>query len=172
MNRFRITLPDRLRELPDFTPPPGGWGRLVERLDGDRPRRRPRLAMPMALAASLLVAVTVALLVPRPPATVGAAPNHEVAQLMQQSQSLEQELQRVRPQVPVWNGHMAATAAHLRHDVALVDLQLSYTSARENPADAQRLWRDRVTLMSRLVQTHREATLTPVSYQVAVQESL
>jgi hypothetical protein len=159
--RYRISLPDRLKGLPDFDPPPGGWSRLVNQMERKPPRRRRRVIAPLALAASVVVAVTVAWLTPAKP-TVDPA-STQVALLMQESQQLEGKLAAVRPQVTVWNGRLAATTASLRNDLAVVDLQLSYAQDSTNPQAVQRLWQNRVSLMSRLVQTHEEATLNPAS---------
>lgn len=156
-----VTLPERLKRLPDFEPRPGGWARLVNQLERRPPPRRRVALAPLALAASVLAAVGVAWLLPTDQ-IVPVVDDGVVAQLMQQSQHLEQTLQTVRPQVAVWDGRLAATAAHLRDDLAVVDLQLSYAS-NARPAAVERLWQNRVALMTQLVETHRGATLAPAS---------
>lgn len=160
MNR-RTSLPDRLKALPDFDPPPGGWSRLINQLERKPPRRARRALAPLALAATVVVALGAAWTLRTAP-VVAPAPT-EVARLMQQSQALENELARVRPQVSVWNGNLAATTAALRSDLAVVDVQLGYAQASSNPAGVQRLWQNRVSLMSQLVKTHEEATLNRAS---------
>jgi hypothetical protein len=170
---FKLSLPDRLRELPDFDPPAGGWMRLTERLE--RPAARYRPLLPLALAASISLALGLAALLPTSapdvPAPTPSKSATQVAALMQQSQVLEARLQSVRPQVMVWNGALADTAAHLKSDLAVVDLQLAYAGPKANPQAVQRLWQDRVALMSRLVQTHEEATLAPTRV-AALEQSL
>ncbi|HEX4896272.1 MAG TPA: hypothetical protein VFV11_08080 [Solimonas sp.] len=147
----------RLRALPPDEPPPGGWEALRTRLDPVRPpRRRAARLAPWALAASVLVALGLAWQPPAaPPAE--AAGEEELARLMAESQSLESQLAALRPEVPVWDGQLAAAAEDLESDLAVVDLQLNVADdAAQRP-----LWRNRVALMSQLVQTHRAAALQP-----------
>ena len=164
-------LNERLRSLPAFDPPPGGWARLAVRLD-EKNRRRPGYAL-LALAASIVVVVSIGLLSnvnheASAPVPVQVAGTNDVAKLMQQSRSLESTLAQVKPQVAVWNESSAAQAARLERQLAIVDLQLPYAES----GDAQRLWQDRVALMSRLLRTHEEAGLMPVSYNTAMENPL
>jgi hypothetical protein len=168
----QLDLSERLRSLPAFDPPPGGWARLSTRLDQSQNRRRPAYAW-LALAASVVAIVSIGLLptVNRDaasPAPVPVAATGDVARLMQQSRSLESTLAQVKPQVAVWDESSAAQAARLERQLAIVDLQLPYAQ----PHDAQRLWQDRVALMSRLLRTHEDAALIPVSYNVAMENPL
>lgn len=160
-------LGERLRRLPEYAPPAGGWERLQRRRS--RPRRWAMTAGGgLALAASLLLAVG---LWPqgRSPQTPnpGAFParNAQVAQLIRTSQQLERRLARVRPQVDVWDSVQEAQAQRLEKRLALLDLQLNYADS----AAAERLWRDRVTLMNALVDLHQEPAAMPglryASYQ-------
>lgn len=142
---------ERLRNLPDFDPPEDGWLRLQRRLPSPRRRAR-RLAGGLALAASLLVAVG-ALFAPQTGRIAGSGGDLELEHLMRRSQALEQDLARLRPQVAVWDERHAAAAQSIENRLAVVDLQLNYAE----PASARRLWRDRIALMSTLVQTHQGA---------------
>jgi hypothetical protein len=141
-------LSEALRELPAFDPPADGWLRLQHALQ-PRSRRR-RSPARFALAASVLAAVGVAMLLPR---TQVPVPDPELSRLMQQSRTLEQDLQRLRPQVVVWDGRYAATTTALENGIAVVDLQLNVAA----DAGARRLWQDRVTLLTQLVETHEAA---------------
>ncbi|HEY1077796.1 MAG TPA: hypothetical protein VGE51_13985 [Fontimonas sp.] len=158
------TLTEHLRALPDFDPPPEGWSRLQAQLEPAAPRRR-RRAAPLALAASVLTMIAAGWLaaptapLPEPaPLTSPAQTDTSdgaIAGLMARSRALESDLDQVRPQVVVWDGRFAATAQTLESRLAMVDLQLNHADAD----GARRLWQDRVALMSRLVETHRAASL-------------
>ncbi|ROH88775.1 hypothetical protein ED208_13255 [Stagnimonas aquatica] len=156
-----------LRELPELSPPAGGWARLSQRLDARQGRRRrARWAGGLALAASLLLALPQLPLL-RPSASDPApsrapARSAVVASLMQQSQALEQELATLKSETGVWNGALASNAASLQRDVALLDLQLSDLAfePQADQAAAQTLWRHRVRLLEQLVSAHAAPTLT------------
>ena len=163
-------LTEKLKNLPEFDPPAAGWPALQRRMDAQR-RERQRYYGGFALAASLLLAVGVGVLLPHAPqlpvsgtteaeAVAVAAPT-EVDQLKQRSRELERNLAQVQPQVQVWDTHLASETAGLERDLMLVDLQINHA---QEPESARRLWRNRVALMSQLVQTHRQAALMPVAY--------
>ncbi len=143
----------QLQALPDFDPPAGGWDTLRRQLDAAPGRRRRRRLGAWALAASLLASVGIGWQL-WPQAQPDRA-DTELSQLIAQSQRLERTLQRVRPQAVVWDARLAARAEGLENDLAVVDLQLNYAQ----DAARRRLWRDRVALMSQLVQTHQGAAL-------------
>lgn len=166
-------LEESLRSLPEIDPPPGGWTRLQRRLEEQRLVRRRRYGG-LALAASMLLAVGVGVLMPRTaavpvapsaspslPVAAKAAASDEVLRLKQRSRELEQRLAQVQPQVQVWDNRLAGETARLERDLLLVDLQINHA---QEPESARRLWRNRVALMSQLVQTHRQAALMPVAY--------
>ncbi len=164
------TLSEALKALPEFDPPADGWSRLQARLEPAVPRRH--RAAPLALAASVLTMIAAGWLVytPVPPPgspakNVIAAPTSDnaVAGLMARSRALESDLDRVRPQVVVWDGRLAATTQTLESRLAMVDLQLNHADADS----ARRLWQDRVALMSRLVETHQAASRGNRPQQVA-----
>lgn len=156
------TLPEQLRALPEFDPPPNGWSRLQARLEPAPIVRRRRRGAPLALAASVLTMIGAGWLAyspAPPPVSVQVAETETadaaVAGLMARSRALESDLETVRPQVVVWDGRLAATTQTLESRLAMVDLQLNHADA----AGARRLWQDRVALMSRLVETHEAASL-------------
>jgi hypothetical protein len=161
------SLGERLRALPAFTPPPGGWLALQRR----RQARRVRFAAAgggLALAASVLLAIGLVGLKPEPAPALGggfvAAPKTpEVAQLISRSQSLERRLSSARPQVAVWNAGRDERAALLEQHLRMIDAQLNFADAES----AKALWRDRVKLMDALVELHepQAPALQYASYQ-------
>lgn len=163
------SLGDRLRALPVYTPPAGGWNALSARMAAKR-RRFYAMSGGMALAASVVVAFVVGVLVPK----TGAGPSvnfisdanaGEVAQLIDRSQELERELASARPQVMVWTSGREARASVLEQRLRVIDAQLNYAGGRESAA----LWRDRVKTMNALVDLHKPQSQAPAlqyaSYQ-------
>jgi hypothetical protein len=154
------SLPARLRALPGFAPPPGGWARLQQRRQRQR-YRRAAAGTGLALAASLMVAV--GLVGYRPDPVPAPADEPSLQQLISHSQRLELQLARARPQVVVWDGRNAARAEILRQQLMAIDAQLDYAPAETS----EPLWRDRVQLMNALVELHRPEApaLQYASYQ-------
>ena len=171
-------LPERLRALPAYTPPPGGWRRLDERLNARR-RNYAVAGGGFALAASVLVAVGLVGLRPDPapqgaPGSRGAlvasaeparAPETSpaVAQLIGRSQALERQLASARTQVAVWNTGRDNRALWLETELRRVDARLAFAE----PKDAEALWDRRVQLMNALVNLHETEApaLQYASYQ-------
>jgi len=161
-------LPERLRALPAFAPPPGGWRSLEQRLAA----RRRHYAMAgggFALAASVLVAVGLVAL--RPDAEPAAATrvasaqsSPAVEQLISRSQALERELSSVRPQVAVWSTGRDNRATQLEQELRRVDAQINFADDRKS---IEQLWRRRVKLMNALVELHETEApaLQYASYQ-------
>ena len=164
------SLSERLRALPAFTPPPGGWARLNHR----RQQVRRRYAMAgggLAMAASVLVAIGLFAVNPNPPPkSFGGGgfaqqqSQREVAQLISRSQNLERQLSTARPQVAVWNSGQDTRARMIEQRLRIVDAQLNAT---DDAAISERLWRERVRLMNALVDLHEteEPALQYASYQ-------
>jgi hypothetical protein len=168
-------LPERLRALPAFTPPPGGWLDLNRRLHA----RRRNFAVAgggFALAASVLVAVGLVGMRPDLVAPTASTPSSApattvvasritpaVAQLISRSQALERQLSYVRPQVAVWNTGRDTRAMLFETELRRVDAQLNFAG----PQDAEALWRRRVQLMTALVDLHETEApaLQYASYQ-------
>ena len=176
-----INLPERLRALPDFDPPAGGWSRLSQRMQARR-RRFVAASGGLALAASVLAAIGLVNFrpastgpslngrtpaPPSAPASRSGAQTLEVAQLIDRSQRLERQLSQARPQVVVWNSGRASRAALLERKLARVDAELNYAQASNDTAAAERLWSDRVELMNALVELHQPEApaLQYASYQ-------
>lgn len=160
-------LPARLRALPAFAPPPGGWARLQSHRQAQR-RRVTMISGGFALAASVLVAVGLVGLRPdtasMPEANGVPAATPQVAQLIRRSQALERELSSARPQVAVWTSGRAENAAVLERRLRMIDAQLNFA---EGSGSAEQLWRERVRTMNRLVDLHdpQEPALQYASYQ-------
>ena len=167
------SLSERLRALPAFTPPPGGWARLNHR----RQQVRRRYAMAgggLAMAASMLVAIVLFVVDPNPAPSNGfagggfaasqPAAQREVAQLISRSQNLERQLSSARPQVAVWDAGQDTRARMIEQRLRIVDAQLNAT---DDAATSARLWRERVKLMNALVDLHEtnEPALQYASYQ-------
>ncbi len=166
-------LPERLRALPSFTPPPGGWLDLNRRLAA----RRRNFAVAgggFALAASVLVGVGLVGLRPgavAPPAATTAASraapatqvSPAVARLISRSQALERQLSSVRPQVAVWNTGRDTRALMLETELRRVDALINFAE----PQAAEALWSRRVQLMNALVELHETEApaLQYASYQ-------
>ena len=159
-------LPERLRALPAFNSPPGGWQRVESRLNARR-RRFVAAGGGLALAASVLVAVGLVSLRPEsaPPAVTIASSQSSpaVVQLITRSQALERELSSARPQVAVWNTGRDTRATLLEQELRRVDARLTFADAQS----AESLWRRRVKLMNALVELHEPGApaLQYASYQ-------
>ena len=174
-----LNLPERLRGLPDFDPPAGGWTRLSERKQARR-RHWVTAGSGFALAASVLVAVGLFNLLPPftgggregsapPPQSYPASGggSYEVAQLINRSQRLEHRLSQARQQVAVWDTRRASRAALLERALARVDAELDFPSTNDGADSTERLWSDRVELMNALVDLHQPEApaLQYASYQ-------
>ncbi len=146
MNPRDDGLGTRLRSLPVFEPPAGGWLALERR----RRRAAQRSLTGWAMAASILLAVVVGGWQLRS-FTTGTPATTTVASLESQSRDLERSLHQARQQTVVWDSAQAQRSAELESELALVDLQIGYA----DPKSAAELWRDRLSLMNELVETHR-----------------
>jgi hypothetical protein len=163
------SLGERLRALPSFTPPPGGWSDLNRRMRARRRQRYVAAGGGLALAASVLVAVALVGLkpdaVPNSGNSFAVAPvrTTEVAQLISRSQNLERQLSSARPQVAVWSSGRDARAAAIEQRLRVIDAQLNVADS----AAAAPLWRDRVKLMNALLELHQPEApaLQYASYQ-------
>jgi hypothetical protein len=139
----------QLKALPARRPARDRWPAVREEIRAAERSQRHRLGA-WGLAAAAGVA---ALLVFRPfwSGTVGAA---ELAQVKQQSATLETQLERYDPDGRVTSGQRAALAAALEDRIAVVDGELARlgdTAPQRGPAELVRLWQQRVDLMEQLV---------------------
>jgi len=158
-------LREKLRGLPVQSPQGDPWPHIVARAGATAEsaagrRGFPSPAWPLALAASVLVAVLAAVLWPasQPKAPVAVeldqpATRTATRELVAESQRLEQLLRSVSHQPRVVNVGTADTIAQLEDRIALLDYGLSLGAGTQlDPNDAEALWRQRVELMNSLVQ--------------------
>jgi hypothetical protein len=139
----------KLRELPELTPPPGVWERVLAaeqaRRDAWRFRRRAS-----ALAATVALTVIAVSYVVNVRSTAEAEASY--AALVAESARLERVLAELPAARPLMVGSTAGTIAGLEDRIAFVDAQLSYAAARDvAPLDRRALWGERIELMNALV---------------------
>ena len=164
MNQADAALAAALRALPQSAPQPDLWPELARALDRKRRPRAWRYLLPAALAAG----VALALLIPRSPtrdseaprvasvpATTSApdarnvtapAPDNEIEQLHERSETLERWIAAVAARAPQDSRDLMA-AVEVEDLIGLVDVQLG---GARGEADALPLWRRRVALLQDL----------------------
>jgi hypothetical protein len=144
--------PLNLGELPDLSPPPGIWNRVLEAERARRAARRfwVRTVAMAAVAAVVTVGLTAYFVnIPDAASEVDAT---SYAALVAESARLEQLLAELPASRPLMAGSTASTIVGLEDRIALVDEQLSYAAAEEiAPPYRQALWGERVELMNALV---------------------
>jgi anti-sigma factor RsiW len=138
----------QLKVLPARRPARDRWPAVREaiRVRGRNRRRRWGLW-------SLAVAAGVAALIVFRPFWSGQVDPADLAQVKQQSATLESELSRVAPEGRVMSGREAAVASLLEDRIALVDgelVRLGLPEAAAPVGDVLDLWRERVDLMRQL----------------------
>lgn len=143
-----------MRALPPHSPPRDRWPAVRESLVSARRRRRWGYAGWTSVAAAAGL-VLFAGLRTAPRSAAGASVPDEIASLVQESQQLERVLQSYSQPGRVITGGTAAAIAELEDRIARVDDGIDRAQvqavSQETVAD---LWRRRVTLMDRLVNTH------------------
>ena len=165
---------DRLRRLeaeiarlPPVTPPAAVWEAIQERTGG-RPRSWLQ-RFPLATAATVFLATALGIVLLDPvlsPQDEANGPQVQdpVAQLMLRSRSLESEL-FTRASAPTLGSNSSEQA--LLYGIADVDAQLNalYETGSRDPAERERLWRQRVALLESLADVQRgQAVLRPAIY--------
>jgi hypothetical protein len=158
---------DRLRALPPVASDGDvGWAAVQARLaTRERGLRRRTTAASAAAAASVATLALLAALrfqeSPTPPAAPAAA-STTVAELRARSQALEEVLAALPDRPAVAREATAVPIDTLESQVQWLDHQLS-TAADALPApQAEQLWRDRVEVMSSLVQLRYVEAQRPV----------
>ena len=165
-------LRERLRALPPAPPATAdGWAAVAARVAATRDRGgRTRRVAPLAAAASVAALALFAVLRWQPaPAPVPAASAPSATQarssldeLRSRSQALEAALSALPARPAVVRAGTALPIESLEAQVQWLDHQLLLADAGEPAADAERLWHDRVEVMSSLVQLrYVEAQLNP-----------
>ncbi len=160
---------ERLRKLPLADPQPHAWQPIQEKLaDREAAARRQLRVTRLAAAASVAALAVLAVVALRDRWRV--SPAHEpvavtapakttdpaaVEQLRERSVALEQVLAAMPARPAVERADVSMPIDTLEAQVQWVDHQLSLTGAGTGGAgrsDAERLWRERVEVMSSLVQ--------------------
>ncbi len=179
-----IRLKAELNALPPVTPDASVWEAIQERAGlpvGDQeagaatrapgPVARPAWLQrfPLATAATVFLATALTIMLWDPtsaPGTPDAGPQVQdpLAQLVLRSQRLESELvsRAAAPALTITTSEEA-----LVYGIADVDAQLNamYESGAINPAERERLWRQRVMLLESLAEVQRDrAVLRPAIY--------
>ena len=163
-----------LQELPELQPPPGVWKKILAEVQRDD-RREPKLLRHWSLGSAIAAGVAVlafmlistdpempvqiesGLVVAAPEGGSGvldAVPAEELgyALLAAESAQLERELNSIEYQPSLTNADTATIAVVLEDQIGYVDAQLTYASAnRLDSRQTETLWRERVDLMSTLV---------------------
>ncbi len=161
-----------LRALPGHDAASDGWQRMRAKIEARaRQRRLLRTIVPLAMAASVLVALGMNHALRRPAATalVGAQPptsatprvtrnNATLAQLQDHSMRLERWLAELRAGGAPLQGPSLASAVNLQDRIGLIDLQLA---APGDAGDRASLWRQRVRLLQDLAMLR--ASQSPLS---------
>jgi hypothetical protein len=143
-----------LRALPVQRPPRDRW--TVIRAQALR-ERRTRVFRRSGWGALAVAAAIAVLLGVRTVGVIGPTPavgQTELDALMQQSRALEESLRSYEPEGRILNARAAGIIADLEDRIALVDAGISQVTTRGAREDLIGLWRDRVDLMSALVNAH------------------
>lgn len=159
-------LKSELNALPPVTPDAAVWAAIQERTGKPSPWLQ---RFPVATAASVFLAAALTIMLWNPaaernPEATGPQIADPLAQLVLQSQRLESELltRAAAPAVTASSGEQA-----LLYGIADVDAQLNalYEAGQSDPAERERLWRQRVMLLESLAETQRSrAVLRPAVY--------
>lgn len=145
-----------LLAMPELTPPPVAWSSI--RVRESAGPTAPRSIMPVAAAASVLVAIAVAVLTTGRPQP-GAEPARvsvrvPLDSLVAENGRLEALLSQL-PESRTTRIGTAYTMAAIEDRLALVDDRITTVTLEPYaPEVAEALWRERVTLMNSLVQVH------------------
>lgn len=169
-----------LRNLPGRAPDARTWERIRARAAARQRRRRLLQAgLPLALAASLLIALGIGYSLhargPAPlagpakasPAKISVNQNGvTLAQLQSHSMRLEQWLGELRASGAPLQGPALASAVSLQDRIGLIDLQLA---APGTAGDRRALWRQRIHLLQDLAMLR--ASQSPLSGRPMMAES-
>ncbi len=175
LRRLRQTQ-QRLKDLPELTPPQGVWESVIAAVDADT-LRTTRIGWQWALRGAIAasVAVLALLIVSRgveipiqleigPSTIVGEmAPTNRIeeivgvpsyASLIAESASLDRALASIVYQPKVMRGSTLGMIADLEYQIAVLDDRLMMANQLNlNPQQKMALWRQRIDLMNALVYT-------------------
>ena len=145
-----------LRALPALQPPRDRWAGIRDAVVQERRGARWRHAGVVGLAAAAMLALFVGIQT----LTTGIVNSESTARvelrdLIAESQRLETLLHEVEREPRVMTGMTAATIADLEDRIAVVDEGIAQaTTSRYASTAVGQLWRERVSLMGTLVNTH------------------
>jgi hypothetical protein len=163
----KTTDPLGLRELGDIEPDYDGWGEIESALTAHQARRRTwrRVAGALAVAASLVLVVTITLQRPggmkqpqtSAPSAATLAANEasvpvqdDIGALITLSQTMEEQLKNMRQQTGSMPAESAIYVAEIEDLIAQVDGELNLTPGSVD------LWGQRVNLMLDLAQIYQQ----------------
>lgn len=139
----------QLKALPVRRPARDRWPVVRGAIRAEQKGRRRRWG-----AWSIAAAAGVAALLVFRPFWSGSVDAAELAQVKQQSATLEAQLQRYDPDGRVMSGRSATLAAVLEDRIAVIDgelAQLGATATQAHAAQLVKLWQQRVDLMQQLM---------------------
>jgi predicted nucleic acid-binding protein len=151
---------EKLLQLSEKTPPDHAWNAIQQSLN--QPASSTRFAKASAaLALTAVVAVSISLISIKnstdlqntnQPLQPVAMQSDDTAQLVAQSQELEEVLHQLPRRPSIQRVAIAAAIDDLETSIQLVDAQLSSVDAAAiSKAQSEQLWRQRVELMTSLV---------------------
>lgn len=181
-------LRDAMRALPELTPPPGAWQRIIANVEPaaateGASMRLWRVGAVVAAALAVVAVLSLAYLPEPTKPTLGMAPpstapsevqedaplleameTSSYVALVEESVRLEQMLAGMPYQRPVMRAGTASTIAVLEDRISFIDGQLTLAALEGvEPPKRQALWRERVDVMNALVQV-RFAQAQPFPY--------
>lgn len=136
----------QLKALPARRPARDRWPAVRAALRAERSRRR-RVWSGWSLAAAAAIAGVLLLR----PAGDGSALHAQLAEVKQESATLERELERFNVDSCVLSGRAAAILAMLEDRIMAVDRDLARRNRQPRDPALVRLWQERVDLMRELV---------------------
>lgn len=143
--------PLNLKNLPTSGPPDDLWPSIAAALDQapKRPARSYRRYLPIAAAASLVVAVVAATLFesPEPVATPATRATPELQQARAASARLEQVLRRQRD--GLLDANSVESLAWMEQELGWLEIQLA-----DSPSDT-RLWQQRANLLAEMASQYQ-----------------
>jgi len=144
-----------LKALPAVTVPRERWSVVRDEVLTGRGRRRRRLATWMGLATAASVAAAVGFSQLPHIQIAERETGDEVLVLLEDAQTLEQALRRLRPETRVLTGRQATAIALIEDRISLIEARLDEARVRRLPRnDMIMLLQQRVGLMDALVDIH------------------
>ena len=168
----RDTLQQKLREMPETMPPRAVWKRIEAQAKAEGLFVTKRVPEPLKWVTGAAIAATVALVVlrlplvqevelpqqtfPTEPAFTetegGSQGLRAVTALMVRSQQLESDLRALPDQPQLARAGTVATIMDLEDRIAAIDYILNDPANQLTPQQGEAYWRERVRLMSSLLQ--------------------